>query len=111
MLAETFIDVKKPLKDSQISNVQLGSPIKFLDGKSISDVCRAGFEGTVKAHSDAKVPIAIISIDEINEFNFGYLVYFFEIACATSGYLLDVNPFDQPGVEQYKAYMKENLKK
>lgn len=111
MLAETFIDVKKPLKDSQISNVQLGSPIKFLDGKSINDVCRAGFEGTVKAHSDAKVPIAIISIDEINEFNFGYLVYFFEIACATSGYLLDVNPFDQPGVEQYKAYMKENLKK
>ena len=111
ILAETFIDVKKPLKYSQISNVKLGSPIKFLDGKSINDVCRAGFEGTVKAHTDAKVPIAIISIDEINEFNFGYLVYFFEVACAASGYLLDVNPFDQPGVEQYKAYMKENLKK
>lgn len=110
MLAETFIDIKKPLKDSQISNVPLGSPIKFLDGKNMSEICRAGFEGTVKAHADAKVPIAIISIDEINEYNFGYLVYFFEIACATSGYLLDINPFNQPGVEQYKSYMKENLK-
>jgi len=56
------------------------------------------------------VPIAIISIDEINEFNYGYLVYFFELACACSSYLLGVNPFDQPGVEQYKSYMRELLK-
>ena len=65
----------------------------------------------MKAHIDAGVPIATIEIDEINEFNFGYLVYFFEIACGASGYLLGVNPFDQPGVEQYKAYMKALLKK
>lgn len=110
MLAETFIDVLSPQKDNQISGIPLGSPIKFLDGKFVSEIARAGFDGTVKAHSEAGVPICIISIDEINEFNFGYLVYFFELACATSGYLLGVNPFNQPGVEQYKTYMKELLK-
>ncbi len=110
ILAETFINVENPQKDNVISNVLLGSPIKFLDGKNVSDVCKAGFEGTVKAHSEAGVPIAIISIDEINEFNYGYLVYFFELACACSSYLLGVNPFDQPGVEQYKSYMRELLK-
>ena len=111
MLAETFINVEKPEKDYILSNISLNSPIKFLEGKSMSDISKAAFDGTVKAHAEAKVPIAIISIDEINEYNYGYMVYFFEIACATSGYLLKVNPFDQPGVEQYKAYMKENLKK
>lgn len=110
ILAETFINVETPQKDNVVSNVLLGSPIKFLDGKNISDICKAGFEGTVKAHSEAGVPIAIISIDEINEYNYGYLVYFFELACACSAYLLGVNPFDQPGVEQYKSYMRELLK-
>lgn len=111
IMSETFIDVKNPAKDNAILNVPLGSPIKFLDNKNVSDVCKAAFDGTVKAHADAEVPIAIISIDEINEFNYGYLVYFFELSCAASAYLLGVNPFDQPGVEQYKSYMKENLKK
>ena len=109
ILAETFIDVKTPQKDNQILNVPLGSPIKFLDGKSVSEVARAGFNGTVQAHSEAGVPIAIVEIDEISEFEFGYLVYFFELACACSGYLLGVNPFNQPGVEQYKSYMKQLL--
>lgn len=111
ILAETFINVENPEKDYIISNIALNSPIKFLEDKSMSDISKAAFDGTVKAHAEAKVPIVIISIDEINEYNYGYLVYFFEYACATSGYLLKVNPFDQPGVEQYKAYMKENLKK
>lgn len=111
MLAETFINVENPEKDYILSNISLNSPIKFLEGKTMADINKAAFDGTVKAHAEAKVPIAIISIDEINEFNYGYMVYFFEFACATSGYLLKLNPFDQPGVEQYKAYMKENLKK
>lgn len=111
MLAETFINVENPEKDYILSNISLNSPIKFLEGKTMADINKAAFDGTVKAHAEAKVPIAIISIDEINEFNYGYIVYFFEFACATSGYLLKLNPFDQPGVEQYKAYMKENLKK
>lgn len=111
MLAETFIDVLTPQKDTELTNIPLGSPIKFLDGKTLGEINRAGFEGTIKAHSEAGVPICIVSIDEINEFNYGYLVYFFELACAMSGYLLGVNPFNQPGVEQYKSYMKELLKK
>lgn len=111
IVAETFIDVKTPLKDNNLTNIPLGSPIKFLDGKMMSDVNRAGFEGTVKAHAEAKVPIAILEVDEINEETFGYLVYFFEMACGASGYLLGVNPFNQPGVEQYKAHMKQLLNK
>ena len=111
ILAETIIHVKNIQKDNQLSNIPLNSPIKFLDGKNMSDLYNACFEGTVKAHSEAEVPLAIIEIDEINEYNFGYLVYFFEKACATSGYLMDINPFNQPGVEQYKSYMKQKLKK
>lgn len=111
ILAETFINVDEPIKDNNLTNIALDSPIKFLEGKNFSDLNKAAFEGTVKAHTEASVPIAIISIDEINEFNFGYMVYFFELACGMSGYLLGVNPFNQPGVEQYKSHMKELLKK
>ncbi len=110
MIAETFIDIKTPLKDAPLSNIPLSSPIKFLDGKTMNDVNRAGFEGTVKAHAEANVPIAILETNCISEETYGYMVYFFELACATSGYLLGVNPFNQPGVEQYKAHMKQLLK-
>lgn len=110
ILAETFINVETQEKDTFISNLEQNSPIKFLEGKTFGDLCKAGYEGTIKAHSDAGVPIAIVSIPEINEYYYGYLVYFFEMACAASGYLLGINPFDQPGVEQYKSYMKELLK-
>lgn len=110
IVAETFIDIKTPIKDNNLLNIPLGSPIKFLDNKYMSEINRAGFEGTVKAHVEAKVPITILELDEINEFNYGYLVYFFEVACGASGYLLGVNPFNQPGVEQYKANMKQLLK-
>ena len=110
MIAETFIDVKTPLKDTTLSNIPLSSPIKFLDGKTMNEVNRAGFEGTVKAHTEANVPIAILEVDNISEETYGYMVYFFEVACGASGYLLGVNPFNQPGVEQYKAHMKQLLK-
>ncbi|OON57293.1 glucose-6-phosphate isomerase, partial [Klebsiella pneumoniae] len=63
------------------------------------------YEGTLLAHSDGGVPNLIVNIPELNEYTFGYLVYFFEKACAMSGYLLGVNPFDQPGVEAYKKNM------
>lgn len=109
MVAETFIHVKNGLKNTTLSNLPKGSPIKFLEGKTFEDINTAAFEGTLQAHIQAKVPIAVVEIDEINEYNFGYLVYFFEMACAMSGYLLGVNPFNQPGVEQYKSYMKQLL--
>lgn len=111
IVAETFITIKNPEKDTTLSNIALDSPIKFLDGKSISEINDAALNGTIQAHKDAGVPIVKIEIDEISEFNFGYLVYFFELSCAISGYLLGVNPFNQPGVEQYKSYMKELLNK
>ena len=110
MIAETFIDVKTPAKDVNLTNIPLSSPIKFLDGKSMNEINRAGFEGTVKAHTEAEVPIAILEVEEISEETYGYMVYFFELACGASGYLLGVNPFNQPGVEQYKAHMKQLLK-
>ena len=111
IFAETFLIVKKQSKDTTLTNISLDSPIKFLDGKSFSDLNHSAYEGTLKAHNDANLPIVTIMIDETDEFNYGYLTYFFELSCATSGYLLGINPFDQPGVEQYKSYMKELLKK
>ena len=62
-------------------------------------------EGTLLAHNDGGVPNLVISIPELNEYYFGNMVYFFEKACGISGYLLGVNPFDQPGVEAYKKNM------
>ena len=111
IIAESFIKVTNPEKNITLSNLPLDSPIKFLDGKTMNDVNDAALVGTIQAHKDAGVPIVVFEIDEINEFNFGYLVYFFELACSASAYLLGVNPFNQPGVEQYKSYMKELLKK
>lgn len=111
IVAETFINIEHKDTDTKITNTSLLSPIKFLVGKTIGDVNNASYNGTIKAHNDAGVPIAIVSIPNISAYHYGYLVYFFELACATSGYLLGINPFDQPGVEQYKSYMKELLKK
>ena len=62
-------------------------------------------EGTILAHTDGGVPVIVIEADALDEYNLGYLIYFFEKACAISGYLLGVNPFDQPGVESYKKNM------
>ncbi|MFR9069706.1 MAG: glucose-6-phosphate isomerase, partial [Paraclostridium sp.] len=66
---------------------------------------KKAFQGTLLAHTDGSVPNLIVNIPKLNEYNFGYLVYFFEKACALSGYLLGVNPFNQPGVEAYKKNM------
>ena len=71
----------------------------------ISFVNNKAFEGTLLAHIDGGVPNLVINIPEVTAFNIGYLIYFFEKACAISGYLLEVNPFDQPGVESYKKNM------
>lgn len=77
----------------------------FLSGQNLSLVNRKAFEGTVLAHVEGGVPNLVLKVDSMSEADFGYLVYFFEKACAISGYLLGVNPFDQPGVESYKQNM------
>lgn len=79
--------------------------LNYIAGKKLSDVNRMAQLGTTLAHLDGKVPNMEIQIPEINEYWLGYLTYFFEKACAISGYTLDVNPFDQPGVEAYKKNM------
>jgi glucose-6-phosphate isomerase len=79
--------------------------LDYIAGKSLQYVNGKAMEGTVNAHISGNVPSIIIEIDEMNEYNYGYLVYFFEKACGISGYTLGVNPFDQPGVEAYKKNM------
>lgn len=82
-----------------------GDGLNFLAGKTMSYVNQKAFEGTVLAHTDGGVPNLVISIDKADEENLGRLIYFFEKACSVSGYMLGVNPFDQPGVESYKKNM------
>jgi len=79
--------------------------LNFLKGKSLSYVNRKAFEGTVLAHTDGNVPNVILEVEKADEYNLGYLIYFLEKACAVSGYILGVNPFNQPGVEAYKKNM------
>lgn len=82
-----------------------GDGLGYLAGRSLSYVNNKAFQGTILAHTDGGVPNLVLEIPELNPFYFGALVYFFEKACAISGYLLGVNPFEQPGVEAYKTNM------
>ena len=105
-LFETVLVVEKPETDITISsdpdNVD---GLNFLAGKTFDFVNKQAFKGTVLAHVDGGVPNLVVSIPEVTPAYFGALVYFFEKACGISGYLLGVNPFDQPGVEAYKQNM------
>lgn len=103
---ETVLNVKNVKRDLVIGEVEGDlDGLNFLSGKTVQYVNENAFLGTVLAHNDGGVPNIIIDFDAYDEYNFGYLVYFFEKACAISGYLLGVNPFDQPGVEAYKKNM------
>ena len=79
--------------------------LNFLATKSMNFVNEKAFQGTVLAHNDGDVPNLVIECDDMSEKTLGYLIYFFEKACAVSGYVLGINPFDQPGVESYKKNM------
>ena len=79
--------------------------LNYLTGKSIDFINKSAMKGTKLAHTDGGVPNLVIKVPERNEFFLGELFYFFEFACGVSGYLLGVNPFDQPGVESYKKNM------
>ena len=106
MLFETVLSVEKCKQDIFINNESNDSDgLNFLAGKPMSFVNEKACIGTILAHNDGNVPNIMLSIPEINEFEYGYLTYFFEKACAVSGYVLGVNPFDQPGVESYKKNM------
>ena len=79
--------------------------LNFLSGKPLSFVAEQAMRGTILAHVDGGVPNVLIELPQISELSVGYLIYFFEYVCGLSGYLLEVNPFDQPGVEAYKKNM------
>ena len=103
---ETFINVEKPRKEITIgTDPEDLDGLNFLTGKTIDFVNKQAFRGTVLAHNDGGVPVNIVTIPELTPYYFGYLIYFFEKACGISGYLLGVNPFNQPGVEAYKKNM------
>ncbi|MDE5055097.1 glucose-6-phosphate isomerase [Niallia taxi] len=103
---ETVVKVDKPRHELTIEAAENDlDGLNYLAGKTVDFVNNKAFEGTLLAHTDGGVPNLIVTIPEMDEYTFGYLVYFFEKACAISGYLLGVNPFDQPGVEAYKVNM------
>jgi len=105
-LFETVVTFAKPQRDVIIeADAENIDGLNFLAGKTLSYVNRKAFEGTVLAHTDGGVPNILIELDEMNENSLGRLIYFFEKACAVSGYILGINPFDQPGVESYKKNM------
>ena len=106
ILFETVITVGDTGSDVVIEKEENdGDGLNFLAGKNMSFVNEKAFEGTVLAHTDGGVPNFVINVDKADEENLGRLIYFFEKACAISGYMLGVNPFDQPGVESYKKNM------
>ena len=111
-LFETVVSVKTPKSDITINPDDDNlDGLNYLAGKSLDFVNKKAMEGTVKAHVSGNVPNIEIRMNELNEENLGELIYFFEKACAMSGSILGINPFDQPGVEEYKKNMFKLLKK
>ncbi|MBB6444987.1 glucose-6-phosphate isomerase [Bacillus benzoevorans] len=105
-LFETIIKVETPRRELKIEQAENDlDGLNYLAGRTIDFVNNKAFEGAMLAHTDGGVPNLAVLIPKLDEYTFGYLVYFFEKACAMSGYLLGVNPFDQPGVEAYKVNM------
>lgn len=105
-LFETIIKVETPRRELKIEKEENDlDGLNYLSGRTRDFVNNKAFEGAMLAHTDGGVPNLAVRIPKLDEYTFGYLVYFFEKACAMSGYLLGVNPFDQPGVEAYKVNM------
>ncbi|PYZ97059.1 glucose-6-phosphate isomerase [Alteribacter lacisalsi] len=105
-LFETVLNVESVREEIKIQEADSDlDNLNYLAGETMDFVNKKAFQGTLLAHTDGNVPNLIINVPELNEYHFGYLVYFFEKACAISGYILGVNPFDQPGVEAYKKNM------
>jgi len=100
---ETVIQIEKSGEDVIIETVEENlDGLNYLAGKGFNYVNEKAFQGTLLAHVDGGTPNIVLTLPELTPFHFGKLVYFFEKACGISGYLLGVNPFDQPGVEAYK---------
>lgn len=106
VMFETVVDIKSPKQDMFLEDDKENlDGLNFLTNQNMSVVNRKAMEGTILAHTEGGVPNLVIEVDKLDEYNFGEMVYFFERACAISGYMLGVNPFNQPGVESYKKNM------
>ena len=106
ILFETVVKVAAPQCDIVLKAASDdGDGLNYLAGRPMSYINERAFEGTVLAHTDGNTPNLVIEVPAFDEHSLGFLVYFFEKACAISGYMLGVNPFDQPGVESYKKNM------
>jgi glucose-6-phosphate isomerase len=111
-LFETVINIQKPNDDiiMKKDNQDLDG-LNYLSGKTLDYINKKAMEGTIEAHVSGEVPNIVINVEKLNEETIGHLVYFFELACAMSGNILGVNPFNQPGVEEYKRNMFRLLEK
>ncbi len=106
ILFETVVKLGAPQRDLLIKEDEENvDGLNFLAGKSLSFVNEKAYEGTILAHTDGNTPNLVVEVPSMTEHELGYLIYFFEKACAISGYMLGVNPFNQPGVESYKKNM------
>ncbi len=106
ILFETVIDVETSREEVLLEEEPVDlDGLNYLAGKSVDFVNKSAMNGTILAHTDGNVPNFMVHVPEVNEFYLGELFYFFEFACGVSGYLLGVNPFNQPGVESYKKNM------
>ncbi len=106
VLFETVVDIKQPKQDLFLQpDAENADGLNFLTNQNMSVVNRRALEGTILAHTEGGVPNIVLELDDTSEESLGWLIYFFEKACAVSGYLLGVNPFNQPGVESYKKNM------
>jgi len=111
-LFETVIEVKDVNKDLTVKEDKDNlDNLNYLTNKTVDFVNKTALEATRLAHTDGNVPVIKITIDKVDEYNLGYLMYFFMKACAISGYILGINPFNQPGVEAYKTNMFKMLGK
>ena len=109
---ETVLEVKVDRSFIKLPSTEDNKDgLNYLANKEIDYINKQAYKGTLKAHIDGGVPTCVIEIEDLNEYNIGQLIYFFEKACAISAYILDVNPFNQPGVEAYKKNMMDLLKK
>lgn len=103
---ETIVSIEKSSEEILIEEEDVDlDGLNYLAGKSVDFINKSAMQGTLLAHTDGNVPNLIVNVPERNEYYLGQLFYFFEFACGISGYLLGVNPFDQPGVESYKSNM------
>ena len=112
ILFETVLNIKSLNSDIQFpSESHFDDKMDYLNGKTLDFVNDAAFKGTLKAHVDGGVPNILINVDDNSAYSFGYLIYFYFLACGMSCYMLDINPFNQPGVEVYKKNMFKLLGK